>query len=144
MDKALLKQERIMHPVIMTHITNADYAHLPIKNLEQLLEEDNRTAETPIYRTRFCVEGVYPGSDDPKNLVKIYNKKTGETRAPPAKPIALKDKEKYMFHIQLYVKDYSNALSNQFVRVFICEEAGKAGGFFRNIKPEDVLTKKDA
>ena len=101
-----------MHPVIMTHITNPDFAHQPIKNLEQLLEEENRKAEKPIYRTRFCVEGVFPGSDDPKNLVKIYNKKTGESRAVTGKGPALKDKEKYMYHIQLYVKDYSNQLSN--------------------------------
>jgi len=96
-DKSLLKQDKIMHPVIMTHITNPDYAHLPIKNLEQLLVEENRNAENPIFRTRFCVEGTSPNVDDPKSLVKIYNKKTGETRA--AAGSKLKDKEKYMFSV---------------------------------------------
>ena len=64
-----------------------------------------------MFRTRFCVEGIYPGSDDPKNIVKIYNKKTGESKSAVGGS-KLKDKEKYMFNMQLYVKDYSNALSN--------------------------------
>ena len=43
----------------------------------------------------------------------------------------------------MYTKDFSNNLSNQFVRVILCESYEKGQGFFRGIKPEDLLKKKD-
>jgi hypothetical protein len=45
----------------------------------------------------------------------------------------------------MYVKDYTNYNSNQFVRMILCDTvADKGTGFFRGIKPEDVLKKRDA
>ena len=86
-----------------------------------------------------------PGSDSVTNIVKVYNDKTNETRDADDK-VKLNKNEKLVFYIQFYVKDYSNLTSNQFVRVVLCESGTEKGvpSFFRGIKPEDVLRKKDA
>lgn len=57
---------------------------------------------------------------------------------------ALKKDERYVLYLQLYVQDYSNFLSNQFVRILVCDAYEKKNtGFFRGIKPEDILKKKE-
>lgn len=44
----------------------------------------------------------------------------------------------------MYVKDYSNALTNSFVRILLCEREDKNGsGFFRGIKAAEIIKKKD-
>jgi hypothetical protein len=54
------------------------------------------------------------------NIVKVHNMKTNTTKEASAK-VALKKEEKLTFFLQMYVHDYSNTLSNQFVRVILCE-----------------------
>jgi hypothetical protein len=41
-DRELLTQdEKICHPVIVSHITNKAYQYAPLKNLEQILSEES-------------------------------------------------------------------------------------------------------
>lgn len=46
-----------------------------------------------------------------------------------------------MLCFQAYVQDYSNFLSNQFVRVLICDDKEE---LFKGISAENILKKKDA
>lgn len=55
----------IMHPVIVTKITNEEYAKLPLKSLEQILDEsENRVEDKIIFRTRFMAEAMKPTADN--------------------------------------------------------------------------------
>jgi hypothetical protein len=96
-------------------------------------------------RTRFCVEGMKPDltskNADIASLVKIHNFKKNETRDAKG---ALKKDEEYVFLMQLYTKDYSNFLSNSFVRLLLCDRESSKTSFFKGIKPSDLLKKKDA
>ena len=86
---------------------------------------------------------MIPGPENVTDIVKVYNQKTNQTKEASAKYV-LKPNERFVYYIQMYVKDYSNLTSNQFVRMVLCEEETKGAGFFRGIKPEDLLKKKDA
>ena len=84
-----------------------------------------------------------PGVDNIKNCIKIFNEKKSESKDIPAgKDPKLGQGEKLVYHIQLYVRDYSNMLSNQFVRIFISEKNDKFS-FFKNLTPAEVLKKAD-
>lgn len=72
--------------------------------------------------------------------MKIHNFNKNETRDAKG---ALKKDEEYVFLLQFYVKDYSNALTNSFFKVVLCEKESKKGGFFKGIKPSDVLKNKN-
>lgn len=73
--------------------------------------------------------------------MKIYSGKKNEAREAKG---AKKADEEYITYMQFYVKDYSNYLSNSFVKVVLCDKENNKGGFFRNIKATDILKKKDA
>ena len=57
---------------------------------------------------------------DVANIVKIHNFAKNETREAKG---SLKKDEEYVFHLQFYVKDFSNALTNSFVKVVLCERS---------------------
>ena len=97
LDKELLLSDKIMHPVIASHITDAEFKSLPLRSFEQILQEENKDKQN-VFRTRFCVEGVIPGSVDVTQLVKIYNKKTNKTREINEK-VPLKKDEQLMFYM---------------------------------------------
>lgn len=78
---------------------------------------------------------------DITSLVKIHNFKKNETREAKG---SLKKDEEYIFMIQLYTKDYSNFLSNSFVRLILSDRESSKTNFFKGIKPSDILKKKDA
>ena len=76
------------------------------------------------------------------NSVKVLNIKTGELKNATSKTTLAKGKEKFVFACELYVKDYSNLLSNQFVRVTLVID--DQHDFFHGIGPVDILKKKKA
>jgi hypothetical protein len=93
-----------------------------------------------VFKTRFCVEGAIP--DNAEKSVKIYNTKKNEFK--DAKGTLKKGEEEYITYMQFYVKDFSNYLSNSFAKVILCDRETKKSGFFRNIKPLDIIKRKDA
>jgi len=83
-----------MHPVVVSHITNDQYAKLPLKSLTQIVNFMNEKEEVKekrvwgdflktkdhsyIVRTRFCLEGFIP--DSPEKSVKLYNGRKNDSR----------------------------------------------------------------
>lgn len=49
-----------------------------------------------------------------------------------------------MIHLQLYCQDYSNYLSNQFVKVVVADSEDRNSAIFKGISGEDLLKKKEA
>lgn len=72
----------------------------------------------------------------------MYNMKKNEVK--DVKGVPKKGEEEYINYMQFYAKDYSNALSNSFVRMILCDRESNKGSFIRNIKPSDIIKKKDA
>lgn len=66
----LLLDDKIMHPLVATHITQDNYKHLPIRSLEQILDLEKKQGQE-VYRTRFSVEAILPALGDLTSLVKI-------------------------------------------------------------------------
>ena len=56
---------------------------------------------------------------------------------------APKKDEKYVLAVQLLVQDYSLAASNQIAKVLLIEKSDKPSHFFKGIKIEELLKKKD-
>lgn len=67
LDRQLLTQkEMIKHPVKISHVERPKQEEfLPFRNLEQLLEEDNKAT----FRSQFSVQAVVP--EDPVSMVRI-------------------------------------------------------------------------
>ena len=68
--------------------------------------------------------------------------KTGAIKNATPKQSVQKGKEKFVFMCEMFVKDYSNLLSNQFVRVTLAFDDEHE--FFPGVTPADILKKKKA
>eukprot|EP00347_Sterkiella_histriomuscorum_P003620 403363589 len=146
LDKALLTQdEKIMHPVLASSILNRKVYSTPLRTLEQIMTDAQHLQKQP-HRVRLTVEAISPSLDklNPKQLVKILNTKTNELKDASKQKGALSKDEKYIIHMQLYCQDYSNYLSNQFVRVVVNDSSAKGQGLFKSISAEDLYKKKEA
>ena len=75
-------------------------------------------------------------------MVKVLNLKTGTVKNATPKSSVQKGKEKFVFMCEMFVKDYSNLLSNQFVKVTLALDEDHE--FFPGITPADILKKKKA
>lgn len=98
------------------------------------------------HKVRLSVQALSSSIDklNPKTLVKIINTKTHEVKDAAKQKGALSKDERYVIHLQLYCQDYSNYLSNQFVKVVVADSEDKANGLFKGITAEDLLKKKEA
>lgn len=94
-----------------------------------------------MFRTRFSIAAVKVDKDLTSS-VKVLNLKTGETKPATSKTTVQKGKEKLIFMCEFFVKDFSNLLSNQFVRVQLAMD--DTFNFFPGIGPADILKKKKA
>jgi hypothetical protein len=79
---------------------------------------------------------------DLASMVKVLNLKTGTVKNATPKSSVQKGKEKFVFMCEMFVKDYSNLLSNQFVKVTLALDEDHE--FFPGITPADILKKKKA
>jgi hypothetical protein len=100
-DKELLSQDKIMHPVVVTHITSEDHKYTPLKTLEEIVKEDGSNNSNLLHKVRISVEGItqsLEGEDGPSNIVRIHNTKTNQSKEATAKSV-LKANERFVFYI---------------------------------------------
>jgi hypothetical protein len=117
-------------------------AFAKIYNLSHLTEfaQKGTFEAKQVYRTRFSVVDV----KCPKDLisaVKVVNIKTGAFKDATAKSTTAKGKEKLVFVVEFFVKDYTNILTNSFVKIVLAFDDNHK--FFPNIKPADILKKAE-
>ena len=121
----------LRHPIVASRINDQKLAHAPVIPLKCFLKD---RVEHP-QRVRFSVAGYNAPKD---GYVKVLNTKTGEVSAATAKNVPKDKNHKLVFNVELFAKDTSNPLANQFVRVNLMED-GQEGRFFADLKPQDVL-----
>ena len=51
---------KIMHPVIVSNITNAKEANLPLKSLDRILSNSEEEKKYSVFRTRFSTMAILP------------------------------------------------------------------------------------
>jgi len=101
----------------------------------------NKIDSSKKYRTRFSVCATKYGKDLASS-VKIVTPKTGEIKDANAKSTVVKGKQEFTFFSEFLVKDHSNLLSNQFVRIVL--KLDDNSEFFPGISASDILKKKKA
>ena len=137
----LLHEEKIMHPVIATQVTNPSVKSQYLRSFEYIYNE-NKPGE--VYRVRFSVQATQPSIDNfPLSSLKIQNKVTKAFRDLPKTQAALKKDERYILYLQLYVTDHHSQLSNHVTRLSVYEPLDKTSTLFGNIKAEDIIKKKE-
>lgn len=143
MDQALLKQDRIMHPVIMSYITEKDMKYAPVTTFDQIIAEDGKSGrgkERNKYRVRFSLDAVQANKS--AEMVKLYNADTKATKENNAK--AVPKGFKRIFQTQMFVRDASID-SNQFVKLLFYSHdmnEEKAKEVF-GVSPDDLSASKD-
>jgi hypothetical protein len=138
--------------VIASRISSKAHAFLPVTSLDIVLDSTLEEAKEKLFRTRFCILATKPvniiGNDfkpeDVISIIKAQNKKTEAFRDITLKSSALKKDERYVIALLLYVQDFSLQTSNQIAKVMLVESDDKPSEFFRGIKIEDILKKKEA
>ena len=69
----------IMHPVLLSHITDNDLAWKPVSFLSRLVEEAKKVESEQLHRVRVSVVGLKlpsKSSDAIKDCVRVYDTKT--------------------------------------------------------------------
>ncbi len=98
-----------------------------------------------IFRVRFNVIATVPTlshefkPDQVTSLVRIHNKKTDSYKEAKGAP---KKDETLTFDLRLLSQDYSTSFSNQIVKILL-HDSGDKSEFFRGVKIDDILKKKD-
>ena len=69
--------------------------------------------------------------------MKIYNQKTGQSRALASKSDKPKQNEKLCIHVQFLCTDYAGQYSGKFVKVNVIQESDE--GYFAGIAPQDLI-----
>jgi len=129
----------LQHPIVVTTIEDNKLAWSPITPLANLLKEESKEQEKDVHRVRFSVAGVSQESQTPSKCVKVYDTKSNAIREISPKKESLGKNEKYVLCLTLFVKDFSNMLTNQFLVVNVID---KDETFFKDIgsKPADFVT----
>ena len=138
----------IMHPVTVSHITDEKLAWKPVSFLSRINEEAKTIVAEQVHRVRVSVVGLKMPSNGPdaiKDCIRIYDTKTGKSRAADAKSTLKGKTEFFVLSIPAYVKDFSNLHSNELTVMHIVDSCtNKDLCFFPGITPQDLLKNKVA
>lgn len=138
----------IAHPIVISRITDKDLAWKHLTDLNRLNEDAKVIEKDVVYRVRVSViatglSGTSP--DSLKDCVRIYDQKTGKSRAADTKSTLKGKNEHFVFALPIYVKDTSTRDSAKVNIMHIVDDStdGKTG-FFPGISVTDLLKNKAA
>ncbi len=143
MDIALMKQERIMHPVILSTITEKDMKYAPVTSFEQIIADDGKNGrgrDKNKYRVRFSIDALQ--NNKAGENIKLFNADTEATKDNTVKAPAKGFKR--VFQMQLYAKDPS-VEHNQYVKLLYYThgmDEKKATELF-GVSPNEVTASKE-
>lgn len=136
--KSLTQSGTVMHPIVVSRITDKDLSWKPITDLTRLNEDAKVIEKEVVHRIRVGIVATGLGnSTNPKSLgdcVRIYDKKTGKSRLADANSTLKGKNEHFVFTLPIYVKDSSTRHSAKVnVLNIVDDSADGKSGFFPGI-----------
>lgn len=138
----------MMHPIIISRINEKELAWKHLTDLNRLNEDAKVIEKEVVHRVRVSVISTGLTSSSPDSLkecVRIYDQKTGKSRAADAKSTLKGKNEHFVFSLPIYVKDTSTRHSAKVNIMHIVDDStdGKTG-FFPGLSVTDLLKNKVA